>query len=130
VEGESRRIGRMTLPGNLYDVMRESAKVWCQATVETRVARLTEEYGRPEYRDGMADALGRIRKKLGGDRYEEIAGYLARWELGPFMEGLVRHYYDKLYYKTREWVEDATISLEDYAEGQREIERFIGSRSW
>ncbi|WP_298433817.1 tRNA 2-selenouridine(34) synthase MnmH [Geobacter sp.] len=127
VEGESRRIGRMTLPGNLYEVMRESMKIWCTASVETRVGRLIEEYGLPGYRDGMAAALLRIRKKLGGDRYEELAGHLERWEMGPFMEGLIRGYYDRLYYKTREWTEDATIALEDFDAAQRELERFLAT---
>jgi len=130
VEGESRRIGRINLPGNLYDVMRESVKIWCNASVETRVERLIGEYGLPEYRQGMADALERIRKKLGGEKHGEISGYLERWELGPFMEGLIRHYYDKLYYKTREWTEDATVSLEDFAAGRRELEEFLSARTW
>jgi tRNA 2-selenouridine synthase len=45
LEGESRRIGRLSLPGNMYDVMAGSAKVWCDASIGTRVARLIEEYG-------------------------------------------------------------------------------------
>lgn len=130
VEGESRRIGRMTLPGDMYEVMRESTKLWCQASVATRVARLIDEYGLPEYRDGMAEALFRIRRKLGGEMYDEILGHLERWEMGPFMEGLIRDYYDKLYYKTREWREDAVISLEDFAGGERELEQFLASRDW
>ena len=130
LEGESRRIGRMTLPGNLYDVMRESVKVWCTASMEMRVRRLMEEYGRDEYREGMADALVRIRKKLGGAAYEELAGYLGQWELEPFTEGLIRHYYDKLYYKTREWTEELRLTLDDFTVAQRELERFLGAREW
>ncbi|WP_306536878.1 tRNA 2-selenouridine(34) synthase MnmH [Geobacter sp.] len=130
LEGESKRIGRINLPGNLYEVMRESVKIWCNASVETRVERLIGEYGLPEYRQGMADALERIRKKLGGEKHEEISGYLERWEMGPFMEGLIRHYYDKLYYKTREWTEDAIVSLEDFAAGRHELEEFLGARQW
>ena len=52
VEGESKRIGKVSLPGDMYEVMRESIKVWCEASLETRVGRLIAEYGRPEYRDG------------------------------------------------------------------------------
>jgi tRNA 2-selenouridine synthase len=76
----------------------------------------------------MAGALERIRKKLGGDNYEMIRAHLDRWEMEPFMEGLIRHYYDKLYYKTRDWVEEAVISLEDYKEGERELNAFLASR--
>ncbi len=125
VEGESRRIGKVSLPGNVYEVMQESAKVWCEASLETRVGRLVAEYGRPEYRDGMEEALLRIRKRLGGEKYAEIAGYLERWELEPFMAGLVEHYYDKVYYKVREWREDTVISLEDFATAERELEEFL-----
>jgi tRNA 2-selenouridine synthase len=114
IEGESRRIGRMTLPGNLYDVMQESVKVWCTASLETRVRRLTEEYGLKVYEEGLRESLQRIKKRLGGDKYAEIAGYLDRWEMEPFMTELIVSYYDKLYYKVREWQEDMTLSLEDF----------------
>jgi tRNA 2-selenouridine synthase len=114
LEGESRRIGQMTLPGNLYEVMGESFKVWCVASLETRVRRLTEEYGLKIYEDGLTEALLRIKKRLGGDKYTEIAGYLQRWEMEPFMTELIVSYYDKLYYKVREWQEDLTLSLEDF----------------
>jgi len=114
LEGESRRIGKITLPGNLYDVMQQSCKVWCTASIATRVKRLTDEYGLKEYEPGLTEALGKIKKKLGGDKYVEIAGYLQRWEMEPFMTELIVSYYDKLYYKVREWREDLTLSLENF----------------
>jgi tRNA 2-selenouridine synthase len=128
VEGESKRIGKVTLPGDLYEVMQASAKVWCEASLETRVRRLTEEYGHPAYREGMLQALERIRKRLGGETYAAISGHLERWEMEPFMTDLVRHYYDKVYYKTREWRQDLTLSLEDYAAAGRELTAFLKSR--
>jgi tRNA 2-selenouridine synthase len=128
VEGESKRIGRLSLPGNMYEVMLESAKVWCDASLETRIRRLIAEYGRLDYREGMEEALARIGKRLGGDTYAELAGYLERWELEPFTAGLIRHYYDKVYYKTREWREDIAISLEDYAMAELVLETFIRER--
>jgi tRNA 2-selenouridine synthase len=128
VEGESKRIGKVSLPGDVYEVMRESVKVWGAASVGTRVRRLIAEYGIPAYRDGMVEALERIRKRLGGEKYAEIAGYLDRWEMEPFMTALVRDYYDKVYYKTRDWVEDFTLSLEDYSEAARELDSFLWER--
>lgn len=125
IEGESRRIGKLFLPGNLYEVMRGSIKVWSEASRETRVQRLLEEYGRVEYRELMADALMRIRKKLGGEQYAELAGYLERWELGQLTEGLMTHYYDRLYYRERPWVEDLRLSLEDFGAARRELLSFL-----
>jgi tRNA 2-selenouridine synthase len=128
VEGESKRIGRLSLPGDMYEVMLYSAKVWCHASLETRIRRLIAEYGRPAYREGMAIALQRIRKRIGGEKYTEIAGYLERWELEPFTAELIKHYYDKVYYKSREWREDISISLEDYAVAEMELETFVRER--
>jgi len=129
LEGESRRIGQMTLPGNLYDIMGGSIKVWCTASLETRVRRLTDEYGLKEYENGLIDALDRIRKRLGGDKYAEIAGYLQRWEMEPFMTELIVSYYDKLYYKVREWREDLSLSLEDFDTAADELVKTVASRA-
>ena len=77
----------------------------------------------------MEGALLRIKKRLGGEKYAEISGYLSRWEMEPFMAELIRNYYDKVYYKTRDWREDFTLSLEDYREAERELAEFLGERS-
>ncbi len=128
IEGESRRIGKLFLPGNLYDVMRAEIKVWCTASMETRVQRLIAEYGNPEFLQGMVDALGRITKKLGGENYHLLLGHLERWELEPFMSGLMERYYDRLYYKTREWSEEFSLSLEDYTIAAEELGRQLSAR--
>ncbi len=128
IEGESRRIGRISLPGTFYEVMGESIKIWCETSMETRIDRLISEYGKEEYREEMAVALLRIKKKLGGEKYDEIAGYLEQWDLRPFMKGLLENYYDKVYYKTRDWKEDRKLSLENYDEAMRELDTFLQAR--
>jgi len=128
LEGESPRIGRISLPGNLYEVMAASCKVWCHASLDTRVRRLAVEYAREEYREAMAAALERIRKKLGGQRYAELAGLLAAWDIEGLGRGLIEHYYDKLYYKTRPWTPDIEFDLEDFNEAERLLCRFWDSR--
>ncbi len=125
VEGESKRIGRISLPGNMYEVMSNGIRIWCEASLETRVSRLIEEYGRPEYRDGMAEALARISRKLGGQKYKEISGYLENGELEPFMTGLLDGYYDRVYYKTKDWSADLTVSLEDFRTAAGQMDKFL-----
>jgi tRNA 2-selenouridine synthase len=128
IEGESRRIGKVSLPGDLYEVMREGIKIWCHAELETRVARLIAEYGKSEYREAMSVALQRISKKLGGEIYQELAWYLEQWNLEQFMAGLLHYYYDRVYYKTRSWQEDWKLSLEDYATAGSELANFLKQR--
>ena len=128
IEGESERIGRVSLPGDFYQKMAQGIRIWCYAKLPTRVGRLIEEYGVPEYKDEMAVALQRIRKKLGGRACDELAGHLERWELEPFMTGLVCGYYDKVYYKNRDWEGDYDLSMEDFAAAERELSAFLGER--
>jgi len=128
LEGESPRIGKIALPGNLYEVMAASCKIWCSASLDTRVQRLAVEYAHEEYREAMAEALERIRKKLGGQRYAELAGLLAVWDIEGLGRGLIEHYYDKLYYKHRPWTPEIEIDLEDYGQAEHILYRFWESR--
>lgn len=128
LEGESPRIGNLALPGRLYEVMAAGTRVWCSASLETRVSRLAEEYAREEYREAMAAALLRIRKKLGGARYAELAGMLAAWDVQGLGRGLIESYYDKLYYKHRPWTPDLEIDLEDFGAAESCLERYWESR--
>jgi tRNA 2-selenouridine synthase len=128
LEGESPRIGKIALPGNLYEVMASSCKIWCSASLETRVRRLAVEYAREEYRIPMAEALERIKKKLGGLRYAELSGLLEAWDIEGLGRGLIEYYYDKLYYKHRPWTPELEMDLEDYNEAERMLLEFWKSR--
>ena len=126
VEGESKRIGRINLPGDLYEVMAAGTKVWCTVSVATRVKRLSAEYAREEYRQPMAEALERIRKKLGGEQYTELQHKLAAWDIPGIAQDLIEQYYDKLYYRVRKWEPEGTISLEEYAVAEKELALLCG----
>ena len=129
VEGESERIGRVSLPGDFYQKMAAGIRIWCSASLHTRVQRLIEEYGLPEYKEDMATALQRIRKKLGGKICDELAGHLERWELEPFMKGLVCDYYDKVYYKNRSWEADFNLCMEDFETAAAELVAYLEGRA-
>ena len=119
IEGESQRIGNLTLPGRLYEVMTASCKIWCTVSLATRVERLTAEYARPEYREPMEAALERIKKKLGAPCYTALREMLDRWDVAEMAGSLMEQYYDKLYYKNRPWEPAVEVDLEDFREGER-----------
>ncbi len=124
LEGESKRIGKYTLPGNLYEAMLESHKIWCHASLTTRVTRLLEEYDRQEYRTQMAEALERIRKKLGGPDYASLKAMLEQGDMAGLATGLMELYYDKLYYKTRSWTAELELELEDFQQAEQQLLQF------
>ena len=76
----------------------------------------------------MATALERIRKKLGGQRYAELAGRLAEWDIEGLGRGLIEYYYDKLYYKHRPWTPELEMDLEDYNQAERQLAAFWEGR--
>lgn len=128
LEGESQRIGKYSLPGRLYQKMAESCKVWCHASIETRIESLTVEYARPEYKADMQDALERIQKKLGGTRYTELKIMIEEWDVEGIARGLIEGYYDKMYYKHRPWTPDLELELEDLKLAEVELEKFWSTR--
>jgi tRNA 2-selenouridine synthase len=128
LEGESQRIGKIALPGRFYEVMAESCKVWCHASLDTRVKRLADEYACEEYREAMGVALERIKKKLGGQHYSELREMLTNWDVEGLGRGLIEHYYDKLYYKHRPWTPDVEIALEDFSEAEKQLKEFWRNR--
>lgn len=128
LEGESRRIGRYFLPGNLYRKMEGSCKIWCRTDIETRIQRLTAEYDRPEYREGIVNAIERIRKKLGGNCYAELTRCIDDWDVKGIARGLIEGYYDRIYYKKRTWTADLDLDLEDFAMAEADLETFWNAR--
>jgi tRNA 2-selenouridine synthase len=78
----------------------------------------------------MATALERIRKKLGGQRYAELAGMLAEWDIEGLGRGLIEFYYDKLYYKNRPWTPELELELEDFSQAERQLAAFWERRSY
>ena len=124
LEGESQRIGRITLPGQVYDVMARSSKIWCSASIDTRINRLAQEYARQDYREPMAAALERIRKKLGSIHYYELKTMLDQWDVAGLARGLIQYYYDKLYYKNRSWTPDTEIDLEDFQSAEKALSNY------
>ncbi len=128
LEGESRRIGKYYLPGRLYEVMAEACKIWCSASIETRIARLVEEYGHPEYRLDMLDSLDRIKKRLPGPRYDELKQSIIAWDVEKIARGLVIDYYDRMYYKQRLWKADLDLDFEDYSQAEAEMAGFYRRR--
>ncbi len=100
VENESRVIGKVYLPEDLFDTLRV-APVWAIERTETeRVDELCRVYGDAEI-EALKDAFGRIQEKLGGARYKEAIKALDEGDLRSAAEiGLV--YYDKLYHHTQQ----------------------------
>ncbi|EAR09911.1 tRNA 2-selenouridine(34) synthase MnmH [Reinekea blandensis] len=123
VEDESRLIGRISVLPEFLALAKQADSIVLQASVEARVERIRRDYFEQRYqryqktdpslaaeqlRDFVAHALTRIRKRLGGERYqtlmqtleEGIAALTSRNHWGHFdtlIERLLVDYYDPMY---------------------------------
>jgi len=95
VEDESRNIGRLAVPGGLFEQLRAAPLLVLQVPREARVRYLAADYGRHSPAE-LAAAVLRLRKRLGGLVTKEALGAIADEDFGRMVE-LVLDYYDKTY---------------------------------
>jgi len=123
LEDESRLIGRCSLPPQLRQVMQTAPLVVLESDLDARVSHsfenyilnklhewqkhLGEEAGFGAFADDLRDSMFRVRKRLGGERYEQLRQQLEQalsaHEKGDpephraWITGLLRDYYDPMY---------------------------------
>ena len=124
LEDESKLIGRCSLPEELRGKMQQSPLILLEESIEERVEIGLQEYVRDNLSDsveaygeeagfnqfveGLNDSLYRIRRRLGGERYQALSGILnaatkahqANGSLDgyrPLIATLLGDYYDPMY---------------------------------
>ena len=95
VEDESRGIGRVAVPGALFEQLRVAPLLVLEVPQPARVAYLAADYGRHDAGE-LAAAVLRLRKRLGGLVTKEALAAIAEDDM-PRMVELVLAYYDKTY---------------------------------
>ena len=95
LEDESKNIGTVFLPDNLYENMQKAPAIIIMMDVKTRLPRLVEEYSKfpPEL---LRASILKISKRLGGDNTRDALGAV---ETGNFSKAIeiTLLYYDKAY---------------------------------
>jgi tRNA 2-selenouridine synthase len=100
IEGESRSIGKVILPQDLWNQLSAAPAIWVQLAREQRVEFLVSEYGGLPA-DELAEAIRRISKRLGGANLTAALEALQRQDLETFA-GIALKYYDKAYSRSME----------------------------
>jgi tRNA 2-selenouridine synthase len=95
VEDESRNIGSITIPAPFFAQMQSAPLVVLDVPQAARVQYLAGSYGRQDA-GGLASAVLRLHKRLGGLVTKEALGAIADGDM-PRMVELVLAYYDKTY---------------------------------
>ncbi len=99
VEGESKRIGNIYLPDNLYSAMRNAPVIEIHCSMDLRVQRILDEYTPREEGDlkRIYAALARLQQRLGVKVHSELKNSLEAGNYAVFVQTLLEQHYDKVY---------------------------------
>lgn len=99
IEGESRQLGKIYLPAGLARAMKEGYLVLITASLETRVARIVEDYPVEDEQTAaqVLKILGSLRRNLGGPVTDTLCGLLRQGNLAELVRILLVEYYDRRY---------------------------------
>lgn len=95
IEDESRHIGQVYMPLGLYNQLRAAPLLFLDIDAKYRLPYLVEVYAHYP-KEELAHAVGKIKKRLGGDHHKNALEALENDDFTQ-VAALTLHYYDKAY---------------------------------
>lgn len=98
VEGESKRIGNIIIPGYIFDSMNKGINIYIEDSIENRSKILIKEYikGKDSVKE-LITCIENLKRYLNSDRVEEYKTLLEKGDYKTVCEELMVKYYDPLY---------------------------------
>lgn len=127
VEGESRRIGEVTMPDALRRAMQTATCVLVTGSLPVRVGRIVAEYGREDEatHQQWETALRSLVPALGHRQVETMIGNVRNNDYAPVVEILLLDYYDTRYrHAMRNYRYALTVSSDDLEEAAASLAGF------
>lgn len=97
-EGESRKIGNLLLPTQIYNHLQKAKRIWIELPLQVRISRLKEEYNF-SYEDFFSK-LQYLKRYIKTEVYSEIINSYKIVEKDRAVSLLLSEYYDLYYKKT------------------------------
>ncbi len=127
IEGESRKIGRVFIPKPLALAMKQAVLVNISCSVETRIARIIEDYpvADEQVQQQMENILRSLKQKMGAGQVEKMCALLREGKLPELVRILLLEYYDARYGKSMSKYRFALeLSAEELDEAAERLEAF------
>lgn len=106
IEGESKRIGKVTMPGFLFEKKEQSRQLIIQLPIEERVRITLEDYKPTERPEEFKAAFEQIRRRIHVPIAKEIENALNTGDFEKATLLLLEHYYDPRYQHSTGKVDD------------------------
>ncbi|MFB6226715.1 MAG: tRNA 2-selenouridine(34) synthase MnmH, partial [bacterium] len=100
IEGESRKIGKRTIPDSLFEHLKKPPRVWVETDIDRRVTTIRNTYPWQDCEDTLCESIEDLRERLGGTRTDRLKAKLRDGELNFVIRTLLEQYYDPAYRKS------------------------------
>ena len=99
IEGESRKVGKVFIPQPLAEAMKYGNLVLLQASLDTRIRRIVEEYKICDEQTFLQtdSILQSMQKVLGNKKAEQLRKWLRKGDFENLVHVLLEEYYDPRY---------------------------------
>lgn len=118
IEGESRKIGNITLPAKLFGQMKSGRSILLEASITARASRTVEEYidKHPDSRGEIRETILKLKRDLGKTNVQNLVAEFDQEKYQACFEFILLNYYDRKYDYSMKSIEfEATISSESIA---------------
>lgn len=112
-EGESKRIGKVVMPGQLVEAIRRGKKVYVEAPMERRIAQIRQDYVKEDNQEELAEALEHLNGFFKEERIRQFQEDIRHGEVDRVIESLLVSYYDPKYGHHNVSMDDYVKNLDD-----------------
>ena len=127
VEGESKRIGNIVMPGYLYEKLLNARKFLIETKLAKRLEIIKREYIKEDYSESeIIASIEKLGKYIGEKKVIKYIEDISNKEFDSVIRDLIENYYDKAY-KTKSHTFERTFYNEDEDRCAEEILKYINS---
>lgn len=124
VEGESKKIGKITLPSRLYSNMMSGLKIWVELPLEVRARRLAEEYNESD--EFVYSKLEYLKKFLSKTIHSEIIDSIQKGNRYNASYLFLKYHYDLFYLrgapeKSKDRQYDAVLKADSFEDLDKQV---------
>ncbi|WP_373893613.1 tRNA 2-selenouridine(34) synthase MnmH [Virgibacillus sp. CBA3643] len=111
-EGESKRIGKVTLPLFMLEKKEQGTQLFIDIPIEERINNILEDYQPWEHKQSCLEAFTRIKKRIHTPIAKQIEADLKSENYASAVRLLLEYYYDPLYdHSTRQIPDNQKINI-------------------
>lgn len=126
IEGESRKVGNLHIPDNIFAQMRGGHFIYIDTPLERRISIIRNEYNTFQEHEKIAAIVNSLRGKLGNKKSDMLIDLYNSGKIDEFIEILLLDYYDVLYKHSLEKYEYISlIKNNETGQAAEEVEKTI-----